>query len=315
MLTLPISPFRQPPFIQKYKIQNAAGAVVHVAGAAWPYRLITNIFLELKETYPNLSLDSNTPVTRVSKPASPRNPYYHLTTLRGTVQARHVVYCTEAHTAHLLPKLKGIVVPRRGQMTVQRPGRNFPNRNGKLSFNFNWDQGHDYLHQNPETGELIVGGAEHSGLVGSSLTYGARSDDVEVLPDKIHLGGLMQVVFGPDGWGDVPQGRAAIRTSWSGILGQSLDHVPLVGMLPQEALDGRRVGDKRTGAEWIAVGFGGYGMTNCWLSGVALARQISGQHIPAWFPEQFVISPSRVAQLQDQVARIGGTEKHLRALL
>jgi glycine/D-amino acid oxidase-like deaminating enzyme len=277
--------------------------------------MITNIFLELQEKYPDqLSLDSNTPVLRVSK-NSAAGPGYLLSTPRGTVKASHVVYCTEAHTAHLLPKLTGIIVPRRGQMTVQSPGKNFERLMGKRSFNFNWDQGHDYLHQNPETGDLVIGGGEHGGVSGSSLTYGQRSDDVEILPDKIHLSGLMRVVFGEEGWGEVPAGHKAIKASWSGILGQSLDHVPLVGLLPQEALHDRCVGDRKRGAEWISVGFGGYGMTNCWMSGVALARQILGQEIPEWFPEQFVVSSSRLAQLQDQVAKIGGTEGHLRALL
>ncbi|CAK7200658.1 hypothetical protein SEUCBS139899_003356 [Sporothrix eucalyptigena] len=300
---------------KKYKIKNATGAVVHVAGAAWPYRLITDTFQELQEKYPDqLSLDSNTPVLRVSKNPAP-GPGYLVSTPRGTVKAKHVVYCTEAHTAHLLPKLTGIIVPRRGQMTVQRPGQNFEHLAGKRSFNFNWDQGHDYLHQNPETGDLIIGGGEHGGVSGSALTYGQRSDDVEILPDKIHLSGLMRVVFGQQDWGEVPAGSHAIKASWSGILGQSLDHVPLVGLLPQEALHDRRVGDPEKGAEWIAVGFGGYGMTNCWLSGVALARQILGQVVPEWFPEQFVASSSRLVRLQDQVETYGGTERHLRALL
>lgn len=289
--------------------------MVHVAGAAWPYRLITNVFLELQEKYTDqLALESNTPVLCVSKDNS-SVPLYSLKTPRGVVKAKHVVYCTEGHTAHLLPKLRGIIVPRRGQMTVQSPGNKFVDLKGKRSFNFNWDQGHDYLHQNPETGDLIVGGAEHAGMVGASLTYGARSDAVEILFDKIHLGGVMGVVFGKEDWGEVPAGSQTIKASWTGILGQSLDHVPLVGPLPQEALHDRRVGDRKKGAEWIAVGFGGYGMTNCWMSGVALARQLLDQNVPSWFPEQFIISSSRISRLQGQIAEFGGTEKHLRALL
>lgn len=289
--------------------------MVYKAGAAWPYRLITGVFVELLEKHSGrLFLESNTPVQRVAKESGSDLPY-RVITRRGIVKAKHVVYCTEAHTAHVLPKFKGILVPRREQLTVQTPGNAFPDHRGRRSYNLNWDLGRDYLHQNAETGDLIIGGTDHGGFEGARLSYGVSTDAVEEVPDKIHLGGLMREVFGKEHWGEVPAGKETIKASWSGILGHSLDHVPFVGLLPDEALDGRRAGDRENGAEWICVGFGGYGMTNCWLSGAALSQQILGHKIPSWFPEPFVISPSRISQLQTRVAEIGGTEKHLRALL
>ncbi|KAI5460613.1 FAD dependent oxidoreductase [Mariannaea sp. PMI_226] len=299
----------------KYKIKHATGALIGIAGAAWPYRLITGIFSELLDAYGDrLSLEANTPVQAVSR--DPDFDYsYSLKTPRGQLRAKHVVFCTEAHTSHLLPKLRGIIVPRRGQMTVQSPGNTFEDLRGKRSWNFYFDTGFDYLHQNPTNGDIIIGGGDFGGFEGAAQIYGVPSDAMEELPAKTHLSGVLRVVFGKQAWGEVPQGRESIKSSWTGILGNSLDHTPLVGPLPQEALHDRRIGRKEKGAEWICAGFGGYGMTNSWMSGVALARQLAGQATPLWLPEPYIITSSRLSKLQAQVAEIQHTDKHLRALL
>lgn len=290
--------------------------MIGVAGAIWPYRLITGVFAELQEKYGDrLRLETRTPVQKVSRqPDSADGFDYSLKTPRGVVRAKHVIYCTEAHTAHILPKLRGIIVPRRGQVMVQSPGADFEDHHGLRSWSFYLDEGLFYLHQNPETRDIIIGGGELGGFDGAKNVYGVSSDDAESLHAKTHLSGALRIIFGEEGWGEVPSGRKSIKASWSGIMANSLDLMPFIGPLPQEALNDRRTGNPSKGAEWICAGFSGFGMTNAWMSGVALANQVVGNGIPSWFPEQYVISSSRVAKLQEKLTEVWGSENHLRAL-
>jgi glycine/D-amino acid oxidase-like deaminating enzyme len=69
---------------------------------------------------------------------------------------------------------------------------------------------------------------------------------------------------------------ATLKQAWTGIMGFTADGFPLVGRIPQE-LSNRKVVEGANGHEWIAAGFSGYGMVNCWQSGRAVADMISGQ--------------------------------------
>ena len=46
------------------------------------------------------------------------NNYFVVETNRGSVKAHHIVYATNAYTSHLIPQLKGIIKPVRGQILV-----------------------------------------------------------------------------------------------------------------------------------------------------------------------------------------------------
>ena len=291
--------------------------MIGTAGAAWPYRFITGVFTKLLADYSDrLSIETTTPVLAVSK-SSREEGFYHLSTPRGTVKARHVVYCTDAHTAHLLPRLRGILVPRRGNMSAQKPGKAFAGLQSKRSWNLVFDVGHDYFHQAPITGDVLLGGGDLGGFDSGLDIFGVASDAVESITAKSHLCGVLPAVFGMDAWDELSLGHDRMKATWSGTMGYSLDHVPMVGPLPQEALDGRSCGDKSTGAgaEWICAGFGGFGMTNSWLCGKALALQLTGHKIPSWLPEPYYITPARIYRLQKRLTQIAGTKDHLRALM
>ena len=289
--------------------------MIGTAGAAWPYRFVSSIFARLHDTYNGrLFIESNTPVLAVSR--SPQHELaYSLSTPRGAVRARNVVYCTEAHTAHLLPKLRGLLVPRRGHMSVQKPGAAFQGLEGKRSWNFIFDVGHDYLHQNSKTGDIFLGGGDLGGFDSGLDIFGVASDAVESVTVKSHLIGILPAVFGKEAFADNSHGYERIKASWCGTLGYTLDHVPMVGPLPQEALGWSRCGNNKSGTEWICAGFGGFGMTNSWLCGKALALQIMGQPVPSWLPDPYCITPTRMFELRKRLADLAGTKEHLRALM
>lgn len=285
------------------------------AGTAWPYRLITNLFEQLLRDYGDrFSIESKTPALAISRDSKNIYPYT-ITTSRGTLQARHIVHCTEAHISHLVPGLRGILVPRRGQMTVVNPGEAFHGDGGQTSWSFYYKNGFDYASQNARTREVFIGGGDVGGIDGGLEIHGIASDAEEMILQKSHLTGILPVLFGPNGCQGEKSGKPLLKASWVGILCNSLDRVPLVGLLPQEALGARPAGNRSAGAEWVSAGYGGYGMVNAWLSGKAVARQLLGEDVPEWLPVEYRATPERLVRLALRLSEISGSEKHLRALL
>ncbi|KAF9891231.1 hypothetical protein FE257_004795 [Aspergillus nanangensis] len=216
----------------EYHLPTAKGALIGTAGTAWPYRLITSIYTHLLTTYKHrFSIETHTPALSITRthPPTQGSPYYSIRTPRGTIHAKHLVHCTEGHLSHHLPGLRGILVPRRGQISVQRPGSRFPYTTGDKSWSFYFRSGFDYASQNARTGDIVIGGGELGGIDGTPEIYGIAADDEEALAQKSHLAGVLPVVFGEGNWGVERPGLATMKASWTGILCASLDHVPMVG--------------------------------------------------------------------------------------
>ncbi|KPM43953.1 hypothetical protein AK830_g2609 [Neonectria ditissima] len=297
---------------EKYGMNEAKGALIGRAGAAWPYRLITSLFERLLDQYQErFGIEANTPALSITRDQQNEYPYT-VKTPRGNIQARHVVHCTDGHVSHLVPELRGILVPSRGQMSVQNPRKAFTST-GQQSWSFYFKDGFDYLIQNQHTGEIFIGGGELGGIDNALDTNGIASDAEEYPAAKAHLASILPIVFGQN-WGEQQPGKPLMKASWVGIMCDSLDHVPMVGMLPQEALGARPVGDVQKGAEWVSAGYGGYGMVNAWLCGKAVAQQLAGKGVPDWLPKEYQATPERLTRLRVELDNIAGTEKHLRAL-
>lgn len=112
--------------IQVYGFKDCVGALEEPSGAFWPYRLITGTFGNLFARYgARLMIETHTPVCAISSAGNRVYPYV-LTTTRGSIAAKHIVHCTNAHASHLLPALRGLIYPLRGTMSVQAPHPSFP---------------------------------------------------------------------------------------------------------------------------------------------------------------------------------------------
>ncbi|OJD29221.1 fad dependent oxidoreductase [Diplodia corticola] len=129
---------------EKYKLRHVAGGAIGKGGALWPYRLITRTWSHLLSQHPDrLRIETWTPVTSVTSSDEhdhdhdPTHPYL-VTTPRGTIRATEVVYCTNGHTGHLLPRLRkrGALFPLRGTMTVQDCGPAFPKQGDSRTLSF-----------------------------------------------------------------------------------------------------------------------------------------------------------------------------------
>lgn len=241
-----------------------------------------------------------------------KHPYI-LSTPRGNVRAREVFHCSNAFSGHLLPNLRGKIFPTRHIMSCQKPGPQFPNLGGKQCWM--WfgtphydpssgilDTGLYYMQQNPHTRDLFFGGNK------AHIDEIVNADDRQVDPfSKANVSTILPKLFDKrwkhPGTGSVQ--RPVVDNVWSGIIGSTPDHLPLVGKLPA-SVTGRGGID---GGEWIAAGYNGYGMVQCWSCGEAIARMALGEAMPDWLPDVYVVTEQR---LGDEM--LMGTEAALGAL-
>lgn len=287
--------------MQEFKLSRATGVVTGPAGALWPYKFVTGILSRLLTDYPvDFCVGDHTAVKAIHVGLHLNHPY-EIETTRGTIHAKHVIHCTNAHVSHLVPGLRGRIFPVRGQMSAQTPGEAFPSQGTKHSWLFNYDRGFDYLTQLPE-GQMMLGGGFANGEGGGIADLGISTDDELSVYLDIHLSGALSAVFGHKSWGGV-QGEP-IQAMWTGNMAFSTDGFPWVGRLPSSATYRPQPVDGSTGAEWVCAAFGGEGMVQAWLCGKALATMLlqrdgqlatNAESDLSWFPEQMLVTEQRFA--------------------
>ncbi|KAL3457551.1 putative FAD dependent oxidoreductase [Aspergillus heterothallicus] len=291
---------------REFSLPHAKGVVAGPAGAIWPYRFVTGVLAHLKEEFPqDLYLETNTPVTAIRETPSgdPGALRYLVQTSRGTIRARHVIHCTNAHAGHLVPGLRGRIYPIRGQMSAQHAGEKFPSQGDKHSWIFNYERGFDYLTQlpNSDTGKMMMlGGGFAQGEGCGVADFGVATDSELSLYADIHLSGALPAVFGRDNWGAVP--KPGVESMWTGNMGFSADGFPWVGRLPGSVC-GRGAKTGSRGAEWISAAFSGEGMVLAWLCGKAVGTMLlrddgdladtESEDLDR-FPEQLLVTEERV---------------------
>jgi glycine/D-amino acid oxidase-like deaminating enzyme len=272
---------------------NAVGTVRGPEGAAWPYRFVGAVMGQLLDGG-QVTLETHTPVTSITRTPSRTHPY-SVHTSRGSIDAKHVVHCTNGFAAHLLPSLRGKLWPFRGQMTVQSVPRSFPRLGGERSWSTVWERGFDYVTQSPgPDGCLYWGGGllQVPDGVDRELDLGCSNDGELSYECLSRLANAAGRAF-KDGE------HAQIVRKWTGIMGCTGDGLPLVDRLP-EYVSGRSDCDPDIGGEWIAAGFNGFGMVNCWLSGKGLAHFITDRRedVRSWFPiDEFACRSERLQDM------------------
>jgi glycine/D-amino acid oxidase-like deaminating enzyme len=284
---------------QEHGLKNIEGAFTTQSRVFWPYRLVTGIFQYLLERYSErFSLETRTPVNSITVAQDSDSAYpYVLTTPRGVIRAAKVFHCVSAFTGHLLPKFRGPVFPCRLTMSAAEPGPQFGNR----AVSWLWripqtydpetglvEQGLYWMQQNAETGDLFYGGdiqklGDFIAANDSTVSVDAANNLKTLLPKRIFA----------RGWTD-PSTGAQISSiephhTWCGILSMTADQLAIVGAVPT-SLSGRNI----DGGEWVAAGFNGYGMGQCWSSGEAIARMAWGEPKPEWLPDVYLSTEERL---------------------
>ncbi|MAY76024.1 MAG: hypothetical protein CMJ31_15170 [Phycisphaerae bacterium] len=182
-----------------------------------------------------------------------------LETSRGWVRADRVMVCANAWTSALVPRLRGMIEPKRGQMIqVAAAG-------AALHDAYYANRGNEYFRQ-VAPGKFIFGGwrrAEPAGEAG--LTDGVRAE----VQDRLFE--LARRILG-DG--------ASRGGGWGGAMAFTANHLPIVG--PMNA----------HGRVWVCGGFTGHGMSMGFITARAAVREMLGD--PRELPGA-VMSPADLA--------------------
>ncbi|GAP93328.1 putative fad dependent oxidoreductase [Rosellinia necatrix] len=262
--------------------RGVCGGISYEAGSLNAYKFTIGVLKLCLDR--GLNLQTNTPVTGVSKNAEGR---YLIDTPRGCITARRVVMATNGYTARLLKKFQGIIVPLRGHVTAQRPGLNMPKNGLPGTYSFFYEKGYDYMIQRPKgykfERDIIIGGRLTSAVSNGLNEYGTVDDSSQDEDTMQDLRNTLPWYFG-DNWGD-DNSDGRVHAEWTGIMGYSPDGLPFVGEVP---------GDKNL---WVSASFQGHGMVLCWMSARALVEMMQGRDDEAlnqWFPSVYRISEPRL---------------------
>lgn len=269
----------------KFGAIGSFGAVEYEAGSLSAYEFTIGV-LQLAIAR-GLQLYTETAVTRLRKDEASNS--WIVETHRGTIRADRVVLATNGYTAALYPRLQGILVPLRGQITAQRRGMAMPDPRPPRSYSFIQKDGYEYMIQRPLgskfAGDVVIGGGLTLGAHRGAYEYGTVDDASD---DKVIMDYLEQsttTYFGRNWGADHPDGR--VRMKWTGIMGYTPDQRPLVGRVPGDS------------GLFVAAGFQGHGMVMCLLVARALAGMLRSdgrelERINEWFPREFVVTEERL---------------------
>lgn len=264
--------------------EGSLGSVSYEAGSMSAYKFAIGILeLAIKS---GLNLQTETPALEIRKLEGGRTGWV-VETPRGEMQAQKVVLATNGYTAHLYPQLQGVIVPLRGHMTAQRPGKALPATGLSTTYSFIYDDGYEYMIPRPQgsrfAGDIAIGGGSTKAPNAGIQEFGT-TDDANTDPIILDYLKSVTVEYFGSSWGeDDPDGR--LRKAWTGIMGYSADGFPLIGPVPGEA------------GLYISASFQGLGMVLSLLSAKALVAMINGndnQHLDRWFPKVFRMGPDRL---------------------
>ncbi|KAF2277316.1 FAD dependent oxidoreductase-like protein [Westerdykella ornata] len=274
--------------------EELVGAFEYLAGRINAYKFTTGLLKECVKK--GLDICTNTVVRKIDRTTGALGPTTSniVVTDHSRILAHTVIVATNGYTPYLLPQLQGTIVPLRGQITAQKPGRNtlLPSPL-PTTYSFIYRTGYEYMIPRPLPSSS--GGGQHiiiGGGLGRQSNQGLSEygivDDASLNPDiSRYLNGVLAGYFGVHNWGE-SRGDAdqRIMQEWTGIMGATADGRPFVGRVP--------------GMEdvWVAAGFNGHGMVLCLKTAEALVQMLHGVSPEEmdWYPRSFIISEERVGR-------------------
>lgn len=235
-------------------VKDAKGCFSFTAAHLWPYKFIMNLLgLAVAK---GLNLQTHTPVTHVTSTPD-GGERYAVTTPRGIITAKKVVFASNGFTAGILPEYSQKIVPCRGICSrIVAPD---PNKAPYLNNTYSLRTGHgmyDYLIPRVD-GSIIVGGAKATMSNDKSVWYDNTNDNELIEPAKEYFDEYMQRRF--VGW---EESGAYVDKVWTGIMGYTSDLQPHVGPIPGKP------------NQYIVAGFNGHGMPIIFLAAKGVAEMI-----------------------------------------
>ncbi|ODN76474.1 hypothetical protein L198_08069 [Cryptococcus wingfieldii CBS 7118] len=274
------------------RMKNAQGFSKGPAGSLHPHKL-TTAFLKSALSSPtsNAELYSWAPVQKISKEDG---LWVVDCEERGTVKAKNVILCTNAHTPNLFKgsDIDKFLTPFQGQAANVTPPPSYSGSKA-LDNTYTTDNG-TYLINTTHAG--IVHGLYQKTSLGKGLmerkdVWGNVDDSVVHPAARKWLAEYCANNF--EGWEETAPGEGGMRF-WSGIMCATQDTLPLVGQVPKEQVPG---GDSQ--GLYIAAGFHGHGMgrivlvTKYLVDYIISSKEGEGQW-DGGFPKSYVISQERL---------------------
>ncbi|KAI4595679.1 hypothetical protein KJ359_006668 [Pestalotiopsis sp. 9143b] len=201
-----------------------------------------------------VNLQTQTPVTSVAATQDPDGSWV-VTTSRGIIRAKKVVFATNAYTGYIAPQYTDRIVPCRGICSrIVCPGRapHLPN-----SYSLRAGPGNSDYFVSRADGSIVVGGAKPYVSVRKELWYNVVDDSKIVEPARQHFDGYMQRNF--RGWEET---GAHVDKIWSGVQGYTTDLASHIGEVPGKP------------GQFIIAGFNGHGMPEILLTSKAVASMV-----------------------------------------
>ncbi|KAI9740281.1 MAG: hypothetical protein M1834_004859 [Cirrosporium novae-zelandiae] len=268
-------------------IKGAKSTYSFTAGHVWPYKLITQLLTILVSK--GLNLQTNTPVESISD-SPDSSGFWTVSTPRGSIKAKKIVFATNGYTSALLPQYSGKIVPVRGicSRIVVPEGKKGPHL--PYSYTIQHHPGsYDYLIPRPD-GSIVVGGARTLYWNDQKNWYNVSDDTKLIEPAKNYFDGYMQRTFA--GWED---SGAHTDKVWTGILGYTSDKAPHVGSVPDKP------------GQYIVAGFNGHGMPLVYLSAKGVAQMLRGKAFEeTGVPSFFKTSKERLESDRDEIRHPSG---------
>jgi glycine/D-amino acid oxidase-like deaminating enzyme len=175
----------------------------------------------------------------------PRENSVLVRTSAGDVEAQRVLFCTNAYVGEMLPTMREVVRPRRGQMLSIRlkgsDGESWKRLDASYYLNF----GHEYVRQTFD-GTVVLGGYRWK--------QAERESGYEDYPPpdlQRELESLAEAMFCDEG--ESAKDAFEVAARWSGVMGFSPDGMPVVGPVREAWNGAQRV--------WFCGGFTGHGMS------------------------------------------------------
>ncbi|KAF2771725.1 FAD dependent oxidoreductase [Teratosphaeria nubilosa] len=272
---------------KRFRTPDALGAFEYLAGSLSAYDFTIGLLkLSLAK---GLNVQTHTPAHSITRRDVDGKVKWTVQTQRGSITTTNLILATNGYTAHLLPQTQGVIVPLRGQVVAQRPGRGLPQKGLEHTYSFIHEIGYEYMITRPPSsrneGDMVIGGGMWTLPNDGASEYGGTDDSVLEPTIAAFLRKCTSGYFGDD-WGrDHPDGR--IKTEWSGIMGASADGLPYVGPVP--TLPGL----------WLSASFNGHGMVWCFKAAEAVVELMAGtrearEAVQHWFPASAIITEARL---------------------
>ena len=227
---------------EKYGVRNFLGAIQYKNdGEIHPIKLLAHLKTKLRQT--KFSFDSG--VTDLKR----ETDSWVIKTSKDKLSCSKVIFCLNGYSDIVLPELKNVVNPQRGQVIVTEPLKKFVQGPCYLTKHL------CYFRQLP-SGELLIGGFRNHDIEAENTNQDEVTPKIQAaLKEFAHS--YFQNTSG-----------VKINYQWSGVMGFTTDGQMMLGEHPSKK------------DLYLMAGCSGHGMGLSFNAALTLVNNLNGQSIP-----------------------------------